>query len=598
MKIKLIKTISLVLFLCGLAAANAFAATVTVTKSEDTADGICDADCSLREAAVAANNGDVVVFSPLFNSPQTITLTGGQITIDKNLTVAGTGANLLSVSGNNANRIFYISGNAVVALSGMKLTGGRQTTSADPNGGAIYLTDSTLTLINMMLSGNKARFTSQPTPPQQPQSRGAGGAVYSKNSALAIINSLINTNDASNGSGIASTNGVVNVVSSVFNGNIDRSVISSDGIISVVSSSITNNSGGIGNGGILTVDRSIISNNCCFGGVGNSGSAAISKTTLDKNKNIINGGGVFNSGGMSIKDSTISSNESDRSGGGIYNAGQLTVTNSTVSGNLLLIDPGLTGNSSGGGIYNTSTGSLILTNATIANNHAKGLGGGVHQDSTGAVTIRNTIIAGNSSSTSEIDVSGKIVSQGFNLIGNTTGSSGWINSDLLNRNPLLALLGNYGGLTLTHSLTSGSPAINAGSNALAVDPATNNTLQYDQRGVDYRRAIGGGIGIVDIGAYESNIPASPVTLSGRVLTSDGRGVSNARITLMDSNGTIIYAQTSSFGYYRFVNVPPGTTYTITVSSKRYQFNSPQVVRIDRDRSDLNFVASLQYRNFI
>lgn len=31
------------------------AATFTVTKTADTADGVCDADCSLREAIVAAN---------------------------------------------------------------------------------------------------------------------------------------------------------------------------------------------------------------------------------------------------------------------------------------------------------------------------------------------------------------------------------------------------------------------------------------------------------------------------------------------------------------------------------------------------------------
>jgi hypothetical protein len=241
---------------------------------------------------------------------------------------------------------------------------------------------------------------------------------------------------------------------------------------------------------------------------------------------------------------------------------------------------------------------VILTNSTVANNRANGNGGGLRQDntglrgSTGTVTVGNTIVAGNFSDNGAADVSGGIVSQGFNLIGNAAGSSGWISSDLLNQNPLLAPLGNNGGLTLTHALMPGSPAINAGNNALAVD-SPNNPLQFDQRGAGYVRRAGIVMGnaIVDIGAYEFNNATSPVTLSGRVSTSAGRGIDNARITLTDTNGTIIYAQTSASGYYRFVNLAPGTTYTITVIAKRYKFNSPQTVTIDRDRDDLNFIAS-------
>ncbi len=121
---------------------------------------------------------------------------------------------------------------------------------------------------------------------------------------------------------------------------------------------------------------------------------------------------------MNIYSSTISNNTSTRAAGGIYNVGSLKLTNSTVSGNVA--------NSSfvgtGGGIYNEASGSLVLTNSTIANNRANAKGGGLRQDSSGTVTIRNTIIAGNTSPTNEIDVSGAVVSQGYNLIGNTTGS--------------------------------------------------------------------------------------------------------------------------------------------------------------------------------
>lgn len=293
---------------------------------------------------------------------------------------------------------------------------------------------------------------------------------------------------------------------------------------------------------------------------------------------------------MSVVGCTISNNTALESGGGIFNAvGQLYLTNSTVSGNVA--DFGGASTSPGGGIYNGSIfgGNVILTNSTIANNRAAGLGGGIRHDNLGTVTIRNSIIAGNTSYISSVDVSGTIVSQGVNLIGNATGSSGWIAADLLNQNPRLAPLGNNGGPTLTHALMPNSPAINAGSNSVARDPATNVELIYDQRG--FARFIGGtpGIGTVDIGAYESNISASPVTLGGRVLTAAGRGISNVIITLTDANGAVLYARTNPFGYYRFRNIPPGTTYTISIGDKLRRFGS-QIVTVDNNRNDLNFVA--------
>ena len=81
----------------------------TVTKTADTNDGSCNADCSLREAIAAANstvNDDVIEFDPaVFSTAQTISLTynlGSRIlTISNNgtLTINGTGTNLLNISG-------------------------------------------------------------------------------------------------------------------------------------------------------------------------------------------------------------------------------------------------------------------------------------------------------------------------------------------------------------------------------------------------------------------------------------------------------------------------------------------------------------------
>src|SRR5688500_5034284 len=92
-------------------AAAAQAATFTVTKTADTNDGACNTHCSVREAFAAANETnlpDTIDFDgALFSTPQTITLTGGELTATEsggNLTIDGTGANLLTISGGGISR--------------------------------------------------------------------------------------------------------------------------------------------------------------------------------------------------------------------------------------------------------------------------------------------------------------------------------------------------------------------------------------------------------------------------------------------------------------------------------------------------------------
>ena len=67
---------------------SANASTLTVTKTADTNDDACDADCSLREAIAAANaaaTDDVIEFDGIvFGTAQTITLSGTQLVINNN----------------------------------------------------------------------------------------------------------------------------------------------------------------------------------------------------------------------------------------------------------------------------------------------------------------------------------------------------------------------------------------------------------------------------------------------------------------------------------------------------------------------------------
>src|SRR5262245_60576874 len=118
-------------------------ATFTVTTTADSGDG------SLRQAILDANaqaGADVIRFAPSFSAgPQTITLTGGELHVTDAVGIQGPGGGILTVSGNNASRVFDIDdGHAgtslAVAISGLTVTGGKNTgdNGGIPNGGGIF----------------------------------------------------------------------------------------------------------------------------------------------------------------------------------------------------------------------------------------------------------------------------------------------------------------------------------------------------------------------------------------------------------------------------------------------------------------------------
>ena len=78
-------------------------------------------------------------------------------------------------------------------------------------------------------------------------------------------------------------------------------------------------------------------------------------------------------------------------------------------------------------------------------------------------------------------------------------------------------------------------------------------------------------------------------VSGRVITPDGRGLRNARVTLTDQNGMARTVTTSSFGYYSFDGVAAGRTYTIGVASRQYRF-AARTVQVTDNLTDVDFVG--------
>ena len=147
-------------------------------------------------------------------------------------------------------------------------------------------------------------------------------------------------------------------------------------------------------------------------------------------------------------------------------------------------------------------GTLSIDHSTLAGNRATVApaipatreGGVAARFYGGAIQLYDTIIADNSADNGpDLYVSGSVTSLGHNLIGNSSGASGFVASDLLNVNPQLGPLQNNGGPTQTMALLPGSPAINAGDNT--------NAPAYDQRGAGFPRIVGG---TIDIGAFESS----------------------------------------------------------------------------------------------
>lgn len=81
--------------------------------------------------------------------------------------------------------------------------------------------------------------------------------------------------------------------------------------------------------------------------------------------------------------------------------------------------------------------------------------------------------------------------------------------------------------------------------------------------------------------------AASVSVRGRILSSQGRGIGKARVTLTDLSGATKTVVSNPFGYYRFNDVGAGQTVIVTVIAKRYQF-APQVLTVTEEINDLNF----------
>ncbi|MBK6723588.1 MAG: carboxypeptidase regulatory-like domain-containing protein [Acidobacteria bacterium] len=77
--------------------------------------------------------------------------------------------------------------------------------------------------------------------------------------------------------------------------------------------------------------------------------------------------------------------------------------------------------------------------------------------------------------------------------------------------------------------------------------------------------------------------APAVEIIGRVITPDGAGIRNAAVSLTDTRGSVRTVMTGPLGYYRFEGVTRGEAFTLTVDSRRFQFDPVSVISGTRGR---------------
>ena len=298
-----------------------FAATFTVTKTTDSNDGMCDADCSLREAVTAANNAagdDIVAFDAMvFGTAQTVSLTLGEIIFGANgtLTINGTGANLLTIDGNLTSRIITTGAGVVAEINDLKLARGNGVGSvANNTGGAIYNNLGTLTLNNVIVTESTATNAGG--------IRNSGGG-----SVLNINNSIISNNTAttSSGGGIQNfSTSTVNIKNSTFIGNTSGGTTGGgggqfNGTVRITNSTFANNTAPNGSGGGMQSNglNQIITNSTFSGNSSGSNGGGIHRGTTNVNFFIRNSIVAGNNGTAASPDITNSTGGLDSEGNNI-----------------------------------------------------------------------------------------------------------------------------------------------------------------------------------------------------------------------------------------------------------------------------------------
>jgi predicted outer membrane repeat protein len=274
---------------------------------------------SAEKAQVSGSLGsnDSIQFS-LPSGSQTITLTGGALSITRPMSIVGPGPGVLTINGNNADRIFAIGTSPnlslVAAISGLTITGGNASSASIDHYGGGLLNFGTTTVSNCAFTSNTSA---------------AGGAISSEGT-LTINNCTFTGNTgASDGGAIYNYHG--------------------SGLLTVNNSTFLNNTSGSDGGGIRS-NVQLVLNGCTF-----SGNVASSQ-----------GGGFSTSDShVTVTNCTFVGNTAGSEGGGIEiesGTRNVTLVNDTVTANRVRTST----SGAGGGIR--SDYPAVLENTLVAGN--------------------------------------------------------------------------------------------------------------------------------------------------------------------------------------------------------------------------------------
>ena len=271
---------------------------------------------SLREAVkyapLNAPNGFVITFAPSM-SGKTITLNGSEIPLNNNVFIDASNLTApVTISGNNASRVFNIAAGAIVAVQ------------------RVNVTDA---------------FTNDPF---------GGGGIRNQGS-LILIECTLTRNSSVTGGGIRN-DGTVTLIESVLSGN-----------------SGSNSGGGLYNQGTATLTRSTLAENQASqlgGGIwSNFGTLTLNQSTVSGNSGASGGGIATTDGPATLNQCTISGNPARTYGGGIYQSNSAVVVNQcTISGNSAGFD--------GGALKKFGNAPTEITNSITTGNMPDDINGG------------------------------------------------------------------------------------------------------------------------------------------------------------------------------------------------------------------------------
>jgi predicted outer membrane repeat protein len=204
-------------------------ATITVTKLTD---GVGVSGMTLREAVDKANltpASDKIVFKTGLKGTINLDALLGEIDITTSLKIIGPGANKITISGQDASRIFSLddgTGTAInVTLSKLTLTRGNGTgTLFSGTGGAIFSNGENLTLNNVTLSHN--------------HTTGIGGAIVSALAPTLTVNqSRLFGNSSDSSGGAINASGTVVVRNSLLSAN--HAILAGGAILAATGADVT-----------------------------------------------------------------------------------------------------------------------------------------------------------------------------------------------------------------------------------------------------------------------------------------------------------------------------------------------------------------------